>query len=105
MAPPGNHHYPGIFNDRYGGMTDTGKIIREAWVFGILPEDETCEGWPMTRIERLWEQVQDEWARYGFQVLALPPELRERFERIQTEALERARAAGWNPDEYLNDDD
>ncbi len=105
MTPPGNPPYPGIFNEPHGGMTDTGKIIRDAWVFGILPETETCEGWPMPRLERLWEQVQAEWARYDFRVSALPPELRERFERIQAEALERARAAGWDPAAELDEDD
>ena len=37
--------YVGINNDIQGGMTSIGKIIRDAWVFGLIPEDETCEGW------------------------------------------------------------
>ncbi len=105
MAPQPTPRYPGIFNDRFGGMTDTGKIIRDAWVFGILPESETCEGWLPQRFDALWEQVQNEWAKYGFRVSNLPPELRERFERIQAEALERARAAGWDPAAYLSDEE
>ena len=39
--------YVGIDKDINGGMTTTGKIIRDAWIFGILPETETCEGWPL----------------------------------------------------------
>jgi hypothetical protein len=26
-------------------MTTTGKIIRDAWVFELLPATETCKGW------------------------------------------------------------
>ena len=37
--------YVGIHNDINGGMTATGKIIRDAHVFGIIAETETCEGW------------------------------------------------------------
>ncbi len=96
-----SHHRPrtyvGIDKDRFGGMTDTGKIIRDAWVFGIIPETETCAGWTPQGIERLWEQVDREWEKYGFQVGRLPEDLRERFMRIQDEAVRRARAAGWDP--------
>jgi len=101
-----NRHakYVGIHRDLYGGMTDTGKIIRDAWVFGIIPETETCEGWLPQGIEALWEKVQKEWEKYGFRVGNLPPELQERFHRIQAEAVARARAAGWNPDDYLDDE-
>ena len=84
-------------------MTDTGKIIRDAWVFGIIPETETCEGWLPQGIEDLWSKVQQEWSKYGFQVGQLPQELRERFLRIQDEAVKRARAEGWDPE--LSDDD
>ncbi|MDT8386022.1 MAG: hypothetical protein RQ736_00805 [Thiogranum sp.] len=95
--------YVGINNEIDGGMTDTGRIIRDAWVFGLIPETETCEGWLSQGIEDLWRKSQDEWSKYGYQVNRLPEDVRERFLRIQAEALERARAAGWNPD--LGDDD
>jgi len=90
--------YVGIHNDQYGGMTDTGKIIRDAWVFGLIPESETCEGWLPQGIEDLWIKVNKEWEQYGFLVGKLPDPLRERFIRIQSEAVERARQAGWDPD-------
>ena len=32
--------YIGIDKDEYGGMSPTGNIIRDAWVFGILSEEE-----------------------------------------------------------------
>lgn len=96
--------YVGIHNDKFGGMTDTGKIIRDAWIFGIIPESEGCEGWLAEGIQSLWEQSNAEWEKYGFLVSNLPQELRERFERIQKEAIERAQAAGWDPEEELSED-
>ena len=42
--------YPGIDKDRYGGMTDIGRIIRDAWVFGLIPETETGIGWTYSRV-------------------------------------------------------
>ena len=57
--------YPGIHNDPNGAMNPTGNIIRDAWVFGILPETETCEGWMRSRVEMLYDKVSAEWARYG----------------------------------------
>lgn len=98
-----NKKYVGIFNDTYGGMTDTGKIVRDAWIFGLIPETQTCEGWLTGGIEDLWRKVDAEWEKYGFLVSNLPDELRARFYRIQEEALVRAKAAGWNPE--LGDDD
>lgn len=96
--------YVGIDNDTHGGMTETGKIIRDAWVFGLIPETQTCEGWLAQGLEDLWRQVNSEWEKYGFLVSNLPPEIQERFYRIQNEAMSRARAAGWDPDKDLQDE-
>ena len=96
--------YIGIHNDLNGGMTDTGKIIRDAWVFGLIPESETCEGWLPQGVEDLWVRVNREWEKYGFLVSRLPPELREKFMRIQDVALARARAAGWDPERDIADE-
>jgi hypothetical protein len=95
--------YVGIDQDINGGMTDTGRIIREAWAFGLIPESETCAGWDAQAIENLWGQTLAEWAKYNHQVSRLPDEIRERFLRIQQHAVIRARAAGW--DAELQDDD
>lgn len=95
--------YPGIHNDRFGGMTDIGRIIRDAWVFGLLPETETCEGWDYGRIESLYDRVHTAWAPYGHLASRLPPELRARHERIYAAALQRARELGWSPE--LGEDD
>ncbi len=96
--------YVGIHNDRFGGMTDTGKIIRDAWIFGLIPETETCEGWLADGIQGLWQKTSAEWEKYGFLVGNLPPELRQRFERIQAEAVERARQQGWDPERDVDED-
>lgn len=90
--------YVGIHNDVKGGMTDTGKIIRDAWVFGLIPETETCEGWLAQGLEDLWVKVNSEWEKYGFLVSNLPDELQQKFMRIQTEAIARAKGAGWDPE-------
>ena len=103
MKGPGKS-YVGLDADDYAGMTPTGKIIREAWIFGLLPEGEGCAGWTPGQVEVLWTRVSAEWEKYGFSVAALPDELRARFLRIQAEAVARARAAGWNPEGELGSD-
>ena len=94
--------YCGIHNDSYGGMTEIGRYIRDAWVFEVLPETETCEGWDFGRLENLFDQVHAAWDPYGHLVSNLPPELRERHERIHGEAIKKARELGWTPD--MDDD-
>ena len=87
--------YVGIDNDINGGMTSIGKIIRDAWVFKLLPETETCEGWDIGRIDGLNHRVNLEWDKYGCMVSQLPDELRQRHERIYTEAITKAKQQGW----------
>ncbi len=98
-----DQRYVGIHQDIDGGMTDTGKIIRDAWAFGIIPETETCEGWLATGLEDLWRKVNKEWEKYGFRVNNLPEDIKERHTRIHDEAIARARDAGWDP--TLRDND
>ncbi|HKJ71108.1 MAG TPA: hypothetical protein VKA55_05095 [Gammaproteobacteria bacterium] len=95
--------YPGIHNDSYGGMTDAGRIIRDAWVFGILPEDETCEGWDYGRLQKLYDEVHAAWEAYGFVPSNLPEHLRGRHERIHGEGWARARELGWTAPEPGDD--
>lgn len=90
--------YVGIENDLFGGMTDQGRIIRDAWVFGILPESEGCSGWSGGQIQDLYEKVYAAWEPYAHIPSRLPPDLSERYMRIQAEAIERARTAGWDPE-------
>lgn len=94
MSEP-SKKYIGMDNDLNGGMTDIGKIIRDARVFGLISESETCEGWLAQGIESLWVKVDAEWEKYGFLVGRLPEDIRQRFMRIHGEAVEKAKAAGW----------
>ncbi|KAF0191132.1 MAG: hypothetical protein FD165_2064 [Gammaproteobacteria bacterium] len=92
--------YVGIQNEIHGGMTEIGRIIRDAWVFGIIPETETCEGWLLSGIQSLVEKVNTRWEEYGCMVSRLPDDLRERHMRIHDEAIARARKEGWEPEMY-----
>ncbi|MCG6975974.1 MAG: hypothetical protein LJE56_06115 [Acidiferrobacterales bacterium] len=103
MAKPDK--YVGINNDVNGGMTTIGKIIRDAWVFNLLPETETCEGWNLGGIDALLQKVNAEWDKYGCLVSHLPDELRQRHEKIHGEAIARAKEAGWTGEVETDDED
>ena len=90
--------YPGINNDHFGGMTPIGTIIRDAWVFGILAEDENCENWSHDRLQIVHDQTKTEWDKYGCLVSNLPEELRQRHKHIFDAAIVRAREMGWDPE-------
>ena len=94
MARP--NKYVGLNNEVNGGMTPLGKIIRDAQVFSILEETETCEGWNYAGIDGLLDKVNKEWDKYGCLVSHLPPELMERHQRIHGKAIEVAKKAGWS---------
>ncbi len=95
-----NKTYVGLDADSYGGMTPTGTIVRDAQVFGLIPEDETCEGWSLGRIEALYDQVSEAWHPYGNLASRLPDALRERHQRLYQTAIERARERGWTAELY-----
>jgi len=103
MAKPDK--YVGIDQDINGGMTSIGKIIRDAWVFEIIPETETCQNWNLAGIDSLLQKVNNEWDKYGCMVSYLPKELFERHQKIHGEWLERARQAGWSGDIETDDED
>jgi len=102
MARPDK--YVGIQNEVHGGMTTIGKIIRDAWVFGILDESETCEGWNFAGVDALLDKVNVEWDKYGCLVSHLPPELAERHKRIHDKAIKEAKAAGWSGEVETDDE-
>lgn len=93
--------YVGLEDDKWGGFTHIGEIIRNAQVFGFIDESETCKGWPIHKIEELWDKVMDRWDEYGASAANLPTELFEKHERIHGVALEKAKSMGWTPDEWL----
>ena len=96
--------YVGVNNDVNGGMTNIGKIIRDAWVFELLPETETCEGWNQGQVDVLLDKVNAEWDKYGCMVSLLPEALRERHKRIHDAAVASAKAAGWSGEHETIDD-
>lgn len=96
--------YVGIHNDLHGGMTPIGGIIKDAWLFGIIPEEETCEGWKTADIQNLYDKVSAAWEPYGHLVSRLPQELRERHARIHDSAIRRARESGWEPGRDVDSD-
>ncbi len=103
MAKP--DRYVGIDKDVHGGMTTIGKVIRDAWVFGIIPETETCEGWNFAGIDALLDKVNREWDKYGCLVSNLPEELFQRHQKIHGEAMARAKAEGWSGEVETDDED
>lgn len=98
-----NRIYEGIDKDPKGAMNPTGNIIRDAWLFGLIPESETCAGWTQQRVEALYDQVSEQWEKYGHLVSQLPPELAARHREIYDTAIQRARALGWDPDAMLDE--
>lgn len=97
--------YPGLDQDEYGGMNPTGNIIRDAWVFGLLPEGESCTGWSLDRIQALYDQVYEAWEPYGHLASRLPDDLRQRHQAIYEAATRRAREMGWSAELGGGDDD
>lgn len=93
--------YPGLDNDEYGGMTPVGNTIRDAWVFGLLPEGETCSGWTLNALEALYKGVSENWERYEYDVKKMPDEMQQRHAQYHKAAIEKALKRGWNPDEEL----
>ncbi len=98
-------HYIGIENEIHGGMTTIGKIIRDAWVFELIAETETCQGWNLAGVDALLQKVNAEWDKYGCMVSQLPTELAQRHHRIHSKAIARAKASGWSGECETDDED
>lgn len=103
MSKP--ERYIGINNDLNGGMTSIGKIIRDAWVFNLIEETETCEGWNLAGIDALLQKVNAEWDKYGCLVSQLPEPLAQRHYEIHQRAIEKAKAAGWSGEVETGDEE
>jgi hypothetical protein len=95
--------YAGIDHEEHHGMTMTGRIIRDAWVFGILTEGDGFAGKSAGDLQNLFEAVHNAWEPYGQLPSRLPPDVAERHARIHAQAVKRANAMGWSAD--LDDDD
>jgi len=96
--------YIGVQNDDNGGMTTIGKIVRDAKVFGLIDDNETCEGWNFARMDTLLDKVNKEWDKYGCMFSSLPVELRQRHEKIHGEAMVNAKNAGWSGEDETDDE-
>lgn len=94
--------YPGLQADHHG-LTQLGRIVLDARVFGLLPDDEQCAGWSLGRMQELSQRVEQQWDQYGNLPSRLPPELLQRHRQVYEQAVEQARARGWNPE--LGDED
>lgn len=94
--------YPGLQADRHG-LTQLGRIVLDARVFGLLPDDEQCAGWSLGRMQELSQRVEQQWDQYGNLPSRLPPDLLQRHRQVYEQAIEQARARGWNPE--LADED
>jgi hypothetical protein len=103
MAKP--ERYVGVDNDLNGGMTSIGKIIRDAWVFGILDENETCENWNLSGIDALLQKVNAEWDKYGCMPSRLPPDLATRHHTIHDKAIQKAKQSGWSGEMETGDEE
>lgn len=95
--------YVGLDNEDNCGMTMIGRIIRDAWVFGLLPEGDNFAGHNAGDLQNLSDQVHRAWEDYGQLPSHMPPELAQRHARIHGAAIEQARAQGWSAE--LGDDD
>ncbi len=95
--------YAGIDQDEKGGLTHLGRVVRDAWVFGIIPETETCVGWDAARMQGLYEQVYAAWEPYAHIPSRLPEGLRERHTQLYATAIANAKRDGW--DAELDDDE
>lgn len=94
--------YVGLNQDRHG-ITQLGRVVRDGWLFGFIPESEDCAGWNLGQMQQLMDRVDREWDKYGNLPSRLPAELRERHAILYAQATERARDRGWNPE--LGDDE
>ena len=95
--------YAGIDQDKDNGLTHLGRIVRDAWIFGILPETETCAGWDHSQMQVLYEKVYAAWEPYAHLPSRLPEELQKRHAQIYNQAIVMAKDKGWDPE--LKDED
>jgi len=96
--------YKGIDNEINGGMTAIGKLIRDAKVFSLIEDSETCEGWNHAGINALSDRVNQEWDKYGCLVSQLPEELFKRHQDIHNKAMTDAKAAGWSGEHEISEE-
>lgn len=95
--------YSGLKNDANGGMTHFGKMVKDGWLFGLIPDTEDCAGWDNGQMQNLYDKACAEWEKYANLPSLLPDGLKQRHTKIYQDAINYAKANGWNPE--LGDDD
>ena len=95
--------YAGLKNDENGGMTHFGQMVKDGWVFGLIPDTEDCTGWDSGQMQNLYDKICNEWEKYANLPSLLPDELKQRHAKIYEDAIKYARVNGWDPE--LGDDD
>ena len=95
--------YSGLKNDANGGMTHFGQMVKDAWVFGLIPDTQDCTGWDNGQMQVLYERICEQWEPYAGLPSNLPEELKKRHARIYQDAIAFAKQNGWNPE--LGEDD
>lgn len=98
-----DQYYAGIDKDMNGGLTHLGRIVIDAWVFGILPESETCAGWGHSQMQNLYEKVYESWEPYAHLPSRLPADLQRRHAKLYAQIIATAKNKGWNAE--LTEDD
>ena len=78
--------YVGLDKDKHG-ITQLGRVVLDARLFGFIPDTEDCGGWDIGRMQTLMDRVDKQWDQYGNLPSRLPPELAERHTRIYAKAL------------------
>jgi hypothetical protein len=94
--------YCGLDEDKHG-ITQLGRIVLDARLFGLIPDDEDCAGWDQQRMQVLANAVEQHWDAHGGLPSRLPEDMKARHAAIYATAMERARTRGWNPE--LGEDD
>lgn len=89
-------NYVGLDQDTQAGLTYLGRIVRDAHLFGIIPENELCTGWSGARMQGLYEQVYAAWQPYAHLPSKLPLDLQEKHNKMYALAIIEARKQGWN---------
>ncbi len=95
--------YVGIHEDNDGGLTHLGRIVIDAWIFGILPESETCAGWSHSQMQNLYEKVYAAWEPFAHLPSRLPADLQRRHTRFYAQVIDTAKSKGWSAE--LDEDD
>jgi hypothetical protein len=78
-------------------LTETSRIILDAWVFEIIPASETCKDWDAAQLKTLANQVAAAWTPYGNEPGNLPDDLRTRRAMLYEHAKRHTENIDWDP--------